>query len=99
MEPISLEPRFSTMEVPGKCIKCLAEQELNNCLMELLKGEGENKEFEHRFEALASFLKSPESEKLRDESERYLAQGKGVRVRIYFEAGKPRYEIEVTNQT
>jgi len=96
MEPINLEPRFSTMEIPGKCIKCLAEQELNNCLTELLKGKGENKELEQRFEALVAFLKSPESEKLRAESERYLAQGKGVRVRIYFEEGKPRYEIEIS---
>jgi len=96
MKPINLEPRFSTMEVPGKCIECLAEQELNNCLMELLKGEGENKELEQRFEALVAFLKSPDSEKLRDESERHLAQGKRVRVRIYFEEGKPRYEIEIS---
>ena len=65
MEPINLDPRYSTREIPGKCIKCLAEQELNNCLMELLRGEGENKQMEQRFETLVSFLKSPESKKLR----------------------------------
>ena len=96
MEPINLEPGFSTKEIPGKCIKCLAEQELNNCLMELLRGEEENKELEQRFEALVSFLKSPESIKLRDEAERYLAEGKRVSLKISFEQGQPKYEIKVT---
>ena len=95
METINLEPRHSTKDIPGKCIKCLAEQELNNCLMELLRGEGENKELQQRFETLVSFMKSPESQRLRDESERYLAEGKKVTVRIYFETGKPKYELKV----
>jgi hypothetical protein len=96
VEPINLEPRFSTTEIPGKCIKCLAEKELNNCLMELLRGEGKNKKLEQRFEALVSFLKSPESIKLRDDAERYLAEGKEVRVKISFEQRQPKYEIKVT---
>lgn len=95
MEPINLEPRFSTKEIPGKCIKCLAEQELNNCLMELLRGEGEDKEMEQRFEALVSFLKSPESIELRDEAEGYLSEGKRVSLKISFEEGQPKYEIKV----
>lgn len=96
MEPINLEPGFSTKEIPGKCIKCLAEQELNNCLMELLRGEEENKELEQRFEALVSFLKSPESSELRDKAESYLAEGKRVSLKISFEQGQPKYEIKVT---
>ncbi len=96
MEPINLDPMYSTREIPGKCIKCLAEQELNNCLLELLRqGEVGNKELENRFEALVSFLKSPESKKLRDESERYLAEGKNVTVDIRFESGKPVYELKI----
>jgi len=95
MEPINLDPRYSTKEIPGKCIKCLAEQELNNCLMELLRGEGEDKGLQKRFETLVSFLKSPESQRLRDESERYLAEGKQVTVKIHFETGKPKYELNV----
>ena len=95
MEPINLDPRYSTKEIPGKCIKCLAEQELNNCLIELLRGEGEDRELQQRFEMLVSFLKSPESQRLRDESERYLAEGKQVTVTIYFEIGKPKYELKV----
>ena len=50
MEPLNLEPRYSTSQVPGKCIKCLAEQQPNNCLLELLKGDDDNnKELEQRF--------------------------------------------------
>jgi hypothetical protein len=95
MEPIDLEPRYSTKEIPGKCIKCLAEQELNNCLMELLRGGGEDEELQRRFETLVSFLKSPESKRLRDEAEKYLAEGKQVAVKIHFETGEPTYELNV----
>lgn len=96
MEPINLDPRYSTRYIPGKCIKCLAEQELNNCLRELLRGEVENEGLQQRFKLLVSFLKSPESQKLRDESERYLAEGKQVTVRIHFENGKLKYELKVS---
>jgi len=96
MEPINLDPRYSTKDIPGKCIKCLAEQELNNCLRELLRGGVENKELQQRFEMLVSFLKSPESQKLRDESERYLAEGKQVTVKIHFENRKLEYELKVS---
>jgi len=63
MDSFDLKPRYSTSQIPGKCIKCLAEQELNNCLLELLRGEGEEKELQQRFEMLLAFLKSPESKK------------------------------------
>jgi hypothetical protein len=95
MEPIGLEPRYSTSNVPGRCLKCLAEHELNNCLLELLRGEGDDKELTQRFETLVSFLKSPESQKLRAESERYLSEGKEVTVRIYYVDGKPKYELKI----
>ena len=93
MDPIDLNPRYSTKDIPGKCIKCLAEHELNICLRELLKDETDDKEVEQRFEMLVSFLKSPESKRLRDESEKYLAEGKQVKLRIHFEAEKPSYEL------
>ena len=93
MESFDLEPRYSTREIPGKCLKCLAEHELNDCLMQLLREEGEDEEAQQRFEALVSFLKSPESKRLRDESEKYLAEGKQVKVKINFENGKPKYRL------
>jgi hypothetical protein len=95
METIDLDPRYSTSDVPGRCVKCLAEQKLNNCLFELLRGEGDEKELVQRFETLVSFLKSPESQKLRAESERYLSEGKEVTVSIHFVDGKPRYDLKV----
>jgi hypothetical protein len=95
VEPINLEPRYSTKEIPGKCIKCLAEQELNNCLLELLREEGENRQLESRYEALISFLQSPESINLRDEAERYLAEGRKVTVKISYIDGKPEYELKI----
>lgn len=97
MEPINLEPRYSTRDIPGKCIKCLAEQELNNCLFELLRSEGDEEVLAQRYEMLVSFLKSPESRPLRDESERYLAEGKQVTVRVSFEDGKPKYELKINH--
>jgi hypothetical protein len=95
MDTIDLDPRYSTRDVPGKCIKCLAEQQLDNCLLELLRAEGDDKEVVERFEMLISFLKSSESVKLRDESERLLAEGKEVTVRVSFQDGKPKYELKI----
>ena len=96
MKSFELEPRYSTKEIPGKCLKCLAEQELNNCLRMLLIGEGEDKELQQQYEMLVSFLKSPESRKLRDESEKYLAEGKKVTLRLSLADGKPKYELEIS---
>ena len=95
MESFDLEPRYSNNEIAGKCIKCLAEQELYNCLRELLRGESENKEMQQRYEMLLAFLKSPESQKLRDESEKYLAEGKNATLRLSFTDGKPKYELNI----
>lgn len=95
MEPIELKPQYSGRDISGKCIKCLAEQKLGTCLKELLISEKEDPECEKKYEALVAFLQSPESEKLRVESERYLADGKQVIVRICFENDKPKYELKI----
>lgn len=95
MESYELEPRYSTNEIPGKCIKCLGEQELNSCLMQLLREEGINEAIQRKYEALVNFLQSPESKHLRDESERYLAEGKKVTVTIGTKNGKPVYGLKI----
>ena len=97
MESFELEPRYSTKEIPGKCLKCLAEQELNSCLMLLLRDEeeGSSEEVQQRFQALVSFLQSPESKWLRHKSERYLAEGKKVKLEINLESGKSKYELKI----
>jgi hypothetical protein len=92
---MDLEPRYSTREIPGKCIKCLAEEQSRDCLRQLLKGGGEDKELEETYEALVSLLKSPELQKLRDESERYLAEGRDVKIVLHLGEGEPRYELKV----
>jgi hypothetical protein len=95
MESFDLEPRYSTNEISGKCLKCLSEQELNSCLRRLLREEGINEEVRLKYEALVAFLQSPESKQLRVESERYLAEGKKVSVRISINEGQPKYELIV----
>ena len=44
MEPIDLNPRYSTSDITGKCIKCPAEQELSSCFEVLLEDEEDYKE-------------------------------------------------------
>jgi hypothetical protein len=95
MGDIELEPRYTNKEVPGRCIKCLAEQESRNCLWELLKGEGRDKELEQTYEAMINLLTSPDLQKLRDESEKYLAEGKNVKIVIHLGGNKPRYEMKI----
>lgn len=92
---MELEPRYSTREIPGRCIKCLADEQYRDCLRQLLKGGSESEELRETYEALVSLLKSPELQKLRDESERYLAEGRDVKVVLYLGEGKPRYEIKL----
>ena len=95
MDAFELEPRYSTNTIPGKCIKCLGEQELNSCLMQLLREEGTNEDVQQKYEALVTFLQSPESKQLREESERYLSEGKKVSVVIREKNGKPEYELKI----
>jgi len=95
VDTLDLQPGYSTGEIPGKCIKCLAEQELNSCLRMLLVGEGEDKGMQQQYEMLLTFLKSSESRKLRDESEKYLAEGKEVTLKLSFTDGRPEYKLEI----
>lgn len=94
-ESYDLEPMYSTNEISGKCLKCLSEKEIHGCLMQLLREEGIDKAVQKKYEALIDFLRSPESEQLRIESEKYLAEGKRVSVRITITKGQPRYELIV----
>ena len=98
VDDFELKPRYSTREIPGRCIKCLAEQEYGDCLRDLLKGREENKELEERYEALVSFLKSPELQKLCDESERYLSKGKNVKVVLHLGEQEPKYELKIEEE-
>jgi hypothetical protein len=95
---LELEPRYSTREIPGRCVKCLAEAQYRDCLMELLRG-GNEKELEETYEGLVSLLQSPELERLRDECERYLAEGRDVKLVLHLDQGEPRYEIKLGQES
>jgi hypothetical protein len=92
---IELTPGYSTREIPGKCLKCLADQEYTECLRALLGGDTDNQDMRRTYEALVSFLQSPDMKRLRDESEQLLSDGRKVTVSIRFEDGKPRYELKI----
>lgn len=92
---LELEPRYSTREMPGRCIKCLAEEGYRDCLSQLLKGGSESKELEETYQALVSLLQSPELQKLLDESERHLAEGRDVKVVVHLGEGRPWYELRI----
>jgi hypothetical protein len=96
---LELEPRYSTKEIPGRCVKCLAEAQYRDCLRELLRAGGEGKGLEETYEGLVALLKSPELEKLRDECEKYLAEGRDVKLVLHLGQGEPRYEIKVNQQS
>jgi hypothetical protein len=90
-----LEPKYGTSQIPGKCLKCLGEHELNNCLLELLKSDEDDDEMKQRFETLVTFLQSPESKKLRDESEKLLSEGKRVTLRINLDSDVKNQSYEL----
>jgi len=95
MESLNLHPMYSTGDIPGKCIKCLAEGELFNCLRSLLREGEKDEESAKKYEVLLDFLKSPEAQKLVDEAEILLSQGKEVSVNLYVESGVPKYTLKV----
>jgi len=97
MKEIELKPSYTTVSLPGKCLKCLAEQEYGDCLRGLLKGEEGKNELQNRFEAITSLLKSPDLTKLRDQCEKYLADGKDVSLAIHADDDKPKYEIRISD--
>jgi hypothetical protein len=99
MESIDLTPRYSTNDVPGRCIKCLAEEKLFSCMRELFADETDISKLQQRYELLYAFLESSELQKLCDETEKCLSEGKEVNVRIYLENDRPKYELKIKEQT
>lgn len=91
---IDLEPNYSTNEIAGKCVKCLAEQELSNCIMEMLGSGDMDDVLQLKYKTLVAFLKSPQAQELIDQSEKYLSDGKKVKVRLNFENENLTYEIK-----
>ena len=93
MDNFELEPNYTSNEVPGKCLKCLAEKELNNCLFSLLDQKTSDRELQQRYKALLALLQSPDLERLRSEAERLLSEGKQVKVKVDYYEGKIKCDL------
>jgi len=85
---IELEPELSA------CIETKAKREYQKNLSRLLN-KGNNKELQEKSELLRLFLESTDFGKLRSQYEQYLAQGKKVRFILYWQQGKPEYEMQI----
>lgn len=95
METIDLEPQFSTSEIAGKCLRCIAQQQLNDCIMDMLGSDTEDDKLQQKYHALVAFLQSPRAQGLIDETERLLSEGKKVKVKLNFEQNNLTYELKV----
>jgi len=85
---IELEPELSA------CIETKAKREYQKNLSRLLN-KGNNKELQEKSELLRLFLESTDFGKLRSQYEQYLVQGKKVRFILYWQQGKPEYEMQI----
>lgn len=94
MKEIELEPKYSTFEIPGHCLKCLAEHEYETCLRTLLRGEHDNDETIEKFEAMLSLLKSADLKELRNKTESHLSDGKKVKLIMRIDKGTITYEVK-----
>jgi hypothetical protein len=97
MEPIDLEPKYSTNEVTGRCLRCLAEQQLKDCIMDMLTtgSDNDSDNLQNKYQALVSFLQSPEAQSLINQTERLLSEGIQVKVRLFWENESLRHEIKI----
>jgi len=75
----------------GRCVKCLAEEELTKCIVELL-GDVEDDSLQKRYNTLVAFLESPETQRLINETEQLLSEGKKVKLKLLYENNTLRFE-------
>jgi hypothetical protein len=93
MDPIELEPQYSTNDITGRCLRCLAEQQLKDCILDMLSTDKDLDTLHNKYEALVAFLQSPKAQGLIDETERLLSEGAQVKVRLYWENGNLNHSI------
>ncbi len=95
MESIELEPGYTTSDIAGKCLRCMAQQKLNDCIMEMLDSDEEDDKLQQKYLALVAFLESPQAQGLVNETERLLSLGKKVKVKLYFEENNLTYQLSI----
>jgi hypothetical protein len=77
-------------------IETVAKREYRGATAKLLAVPKENNELEQKIELLRTFLETMDFRKLRQESEKYLVEGRTVKFIFYLENGAPKYEMIVT---
>lgn len=90
MLQIELVPDLSS------CIETVARKEYQKTINQLLITGAEDKELQHKAEALRLFLMTADFKKLRCESEEQLLQGRQVKFLVFLEADVPKYEMQIT---
>lgn len=76
------------------CVETVAKREYAEITRQLLVGEGDAN-LQEKAELLGAFLRTADFRKLRQESERFLVEGKEVKFVIYVEDGTPKYDMRV----
>lgn len=95
-ESINLEPCYSHQDTIGRCIRCQAEEKLNECLRKLLDEEtGDDEKTRKKYSLLYSFLQSPDLQALCDKTELSLSEGKDVKLKVYFEGDELKYRLTI----
>jgi hypothetical protein len=77
------------------CVETMAKKEYSETMKKLLTAEEQSESLEEKLELLRLFLEEANFKSLREESEKYLIQGKQVKFTVYLEAGKPRWDSQV----
>ena len=72
-----------------------AKRQYELLLGELL-GKDEEGELGEKLELLRLFLESTDFSKLRNQYEKHLLEGRGVKFILYLAKGKPKYEMRIT---
>ena len=93
MEPVELTPEYSSLNVSGKCLRCLTAKEVDHCLYHLLDSETIDETLLEKFKLLIEFFDAPELQQWIDTSESYLSDGLQVNIKIKREDGQIKCEI------
>lgn len=87
---ITLEPDLAS------CAQTVAKREYEHIMRELLRTGKENKELHESLETLKLFLESTDFGKLRSEYEKYLLEGKRVRLYLRKVEGHIEHTLDIS---
>ena len=82
-----------------QCIETTASKEFWYSVNQYMEGGQKDSKLEDRIKLLKAFLESMDFRKLRNQSERYLVEGKRVKFLISWENGNISYEMVVIKAT